>query len=136
MTDLERIQSIEEILGYKLKQVEPEKIAQKDFYAQNPFRYLFSYRESPEFPYKGTRSYCLNRDDSLAGLALDYASCFLLPQDILAGFRNITFLSLRSAGISDVSFLKELKGLTSLDLSGNNLSDVSFLKELKGLTSL
>ena len=94
MTDLERIKTIEEILGYKLKQVEPEGIAQKDFYTRHPFGYVLSYRESPEFPYKGTRSYCLNRDDSLAGLALDYAPCFLLPQDILAGFRNITFLFL------------------------------------------
>ncbi|MDY6933377.1 MAG: COR domain-containing protein [Spirochaetota bacterium] len=121
MTDLERIQTIEEILGYKLKQVEPEKIAQKDFYAPNPFDYSLSYLLSPKFPYKGSRSYCINRDDSIVGLALDYAPCFLLPQDILAGFRNITFLSLRSADISDVSFLKELKGLTGINLSNNSI---------------
>jgi internalin A len=136
MTDLERIRFIEEILGYKLKRIDPGKIAQEYFYARNPFRYILSYRQSPEFPYKGARCYCLNKDDNLSGLALDYAPCFLLPQDVLAGIRNITFLSLRSAGISDVSFLKELKGLTSLNLSDNKLSDVSFLKELKGLTSL
>ncbi|CAN2045366.1 hypothetical protein GMMP1_1550001 [Candidatus Magnetomoraceae bacterium gMMP-1] len=38
--------------------------------------------------------------------------------------------------LSDVSFLKELKGLTSLYLMNNNLSDVSFLKELKGLNDI
>jgi len=38
--------------------------------------------------------------------------------------------------LTDVSFLKELKGLTYLYLSSNQLTDVSFLKELKGLTYL
>ncbi|MBI1223895.1 MAG: hypothetical protein GC192_01545 [Bacteroidetes bacterium] len=43
---------------------------------------------------------------------------------------------LQGLGISDASFLKELRGLTSLQISNNQISDAGFLKELRGLTYL
>ena len=52
MTDLERIQLIEDILGYKLKQVAPGRMAQKDFYANNAFAYFFYIANLLNFPIK------------------------------------------------------------------------------------
>ncbi len=49
---------------------------------------------------------------------------------------RIIGLCINSNYLSDISFLKELKGLSTLDLSYNNISDISFLKELKGLSTL
>jgi small GTP-binding protein len=135
-TDLERIKFIENIFGFKLKKVEPENINHKDFYTVNISDFSLSYILNPSFPYKGVRNYCLDKDNKLTGLSLDFSPVFLFPNGFLNEFKYINFLSLRSSGITDVSFLTELKRLTSLDLSFNNLSDVSFLTELKQLTNL
>ena len=60
MTDLERIKFIEETFGFELKQVAPEKIGEKNFYVASPFWT------------EGSRSYCLDDNNNITGLALDF----------------------------------------------------------------
>ncbi len=136
MTDLERIQFIENVFCFSLKQVDPSEIGKKDFFSRNISFYSLSQIQNHLFPFKGSRNYCLNSDNRITGLSLDFSPLFLLSDNFLKDFNYLNFLSIRSSGLHDVSFLKELKDITSLDLSYNQLTDVSFLKELKGITSL
>jgi len=133
MTDLERIQFIEEAFGFKLKQVDASEIGRKDFYTVNISYYPSSYVRSPSFPYQGSRNYGVNEGGNIVGLSLDFSPLFMLPAHFLKYFRSLEFLSLRSSGISDFSFLKELKGLTSLDLSNNRIKEIPDWLAGKGL---
>ncbi|MGD8780926.1 MAG: hypothetical protein PVH88_18415 [Ignavibacteria bacterium] len=133
MADLEIIKKIEEIFGFELKRVEQKQVKAKDFFTVNPFSYSLRERESPQFPYKGARNYCLDENGFVTGLSLDYCPVFLLEKAcIKIDFLNeIKFISLRKFGPGDYSFLKELKSLSSLDLSNNQITDISFFAGFK-----
>ena len=105
MTDLERIEFIENSFGFTLKKVEPENIHHKYFYTVNIFIYILSYLQSPSFSFKGARNYCLDNDNNLTGLSLDFLPVFLFPYGFITEFEHLNFLNLRSAGINDISFL-------------------------------
>ncbi|MBI2417105.1 MAG: leucine-rich repeat domain-containing protein [Ignavibacteriales bacterium] len=136
MTDLDRVHEMEEIFGVKLKQVAEKDFGKKDFFTVNPFDYMLRFRLSSSFPFKGARSYSLNENGGVTGLSLDCLPIFLLSPSFMQQFNKLCKMSIRSAALTDVSNLKELKGLTTLDLRNNQLTDVSNLKELKGLTTL
>ncbi len=76
MTDLERIQYIQNTFGCKLKKVDSEEIENKEFYSTNIFYYPLRHVLSPSFPFKGARTYCLSNDNNLTGLALDFLPVF------------------------------------------------------------
>lgn len=133
MSDLERIRFIEQTFGFPLKQAQPGEISRKDFYTRNIWGYSLSYVLSPSFPHKGARSYCLDENNNVSGLALDFCPLFLLPPGFLKEFIHLNFLSLRACGTSDVSFLKEIKGLTSLDLRNNQIKEIPPWLAEKGL---
>jgi small GTP-binding protein len=83
----------------------------------------------------------LNRWEKETGKKLKRASLGKIAKEYEIGYtidenEKIIGINLFNSGISDISFLKELKNLTTLDLSHNQISDYSFLKELKNLTTL
>jgi internalin A len=138
MTDLERIEEIEKIIGFKLERVEPENF---DFYGN-----------------KCTRRYSVDGYGFVTMLSLFKVPTNLLPPELIVGFKNIRFLSLESCSkiepkmilinsnlvglnLSDTTYinyshLKTLKKLTSLNLSRNFLNNTNFLKCLKDLKNL
>jgi internalin A len=129
----EIIRKIEEKFGFPLTLVKHKEIQKKTFDTQ--LGYNLSYKNSPLYPYKGSRSYSVN-DGIVIGLSLDYCPAFLISPDEFRVLKYLEFLSLKNSFIPDYAFIKNLINLTSLDLSFNNLSDASFLKEIKGLISL
>ena len=140
MSDLERIGFLEDCLGSKLEQVDPQEMEDEIFY--HPIG----------------QKYCLDTNNFLTGLALNELPIEQLHGNFFNHFLNLKFLRLRectngfipdliyikeltsldlsSNQLTDISLLKEIKGLTTLSLSGNRLTDISPLKELKRLTTL
>jgi internalin A len=161
MTDLQRIQHIENILGEKLELAELKRLSIAEFYRPakaysidkaknvtglvlNSCKFLsfkigffgsFTHLQTLRLIQSNITDYSFLKD--LTSLEyLDLSLTELSDYSFLTKSKGLTSLDLRGNNLSDVSFLSELKGLTSLVLTGNNLSDVSFLSELKGLTSL
>jgi len=160
MTDLERIEEIEKIIGFKLDRVEPDE-----------FR-------CDSYMYR--RRYCVDEYGNVTMLSFLDVPVNLIPGDLLSGFRklrylnlsdcrnfdpdliianndlfslnltntklgdytflknqkSLVFLNLNLNNISDISILNKLKSLTLLDLSDNKISDINILKELNALTLL
>ena len=138
MQDIERIHWIAQQLGIvDLKCVHLDKLKTDNiFYTTKTSDYNINFFLSPRFPYKGTRNYSIDDDNTVTGLSLDFCTIGLLPPSTLNGFRGLKHLSIKNTQIHDASILKDLKGLTTLDLSHNNLTDISILKDLKELTTL
>lgn len=55
---------------------------------------------------------------------------------IIGGIKNLKYLYLYDAGISDLSFLKSLPNLLTLSFRGGDITDLSPLYDLKGLSTL
>ncbi|NOU20112.1 MAG: hypothetical protein HOO91_21355 [Bacteroidales bacterium] len=138
MTDLERIHFIEETFGFKLHQVPIEKLAtQNKFYTIPLFYISISEIDHVEYFFKGTRNYSINKESNVTGLALNFLSLSLLPDNFISEFQHLKELQLRNMSLNDISFIQEFKELTMLDLSNNEqIRDYSFLKKLKNLTVL
>src|SRR3990167_1388475 len=112
MNDLDVIRRIESKLEVPLRKIslgEIEKIAQ--------------------WP---TKAYALDDNGNVIGLQLDGYTISLDAE--LADLCHLTMLTLGDAHLEKAEILKTMHGLTSLTLSGTQVTDVSFLKELKGLT--
>lgn len=56
--------------------------------------------------------------------------------EAIAGFSDLTTLSLKNCGLEDLDFLKDLTGLMSLTLSDNSIKDISDLAGLRDLKTL
>jgi internalin A len=138
MNDLERIQEIEKVFGFKLNEVPLDKLdSENEFYSISTFKYFqLSSLKEPTFPHKGTRNYSKDSLGNVIGLSLDYSPVISLPINYILGFENLTHLRLKNVALDDYSFLTKMKELKSLTLSNNSLSEVAFLKEMKSLTSL
>lgn len=138
MNDLERIQEIEKVFGFKLNNVQLDKLnSENEFYSISTFKYFpLSSLKEPTFPHKGTRNYSTDSLGNVIGLSLDYSPVISLPINYILGFENLTHLRLKNVALLDYSFLTQMKALKSLTLSNNSLSEVAFLKEMKSLTSL
>ena len=69
-------------------------------------------------------------------ISLDLSYNKLTNITFLKELKGITKLYLNNNYLTGVNFLGELKNLTTIDLSKNNLFDFRFLKDLENLTSL
>jgi small GTP-binding protein len=116
MTDLERIEEIEKIIGFKLERVEPDKF---DF-------------ES----YNCARRYCVDGNSNVTMLSFFNVPIHLVPNRLLSEFRNLQLLSLQSCENFNTNFILENENLSGLNISNTNLGDYTFLKGLKKLTIL
>ena len=59
MTDLERIEAIEQELGFKLRRVELQDIGRKYIYTMDLYNYTFAEVQDPAISRKAARSYSL-----------------------------------------------------------------------------
>ncbi len=130
MTDLERIEFIEEKLGVKLKRVTEEQ-AEKN--RENP---IFKGYSIPEFEDDDNKTFISDTDGNVIGLALNKFNIADFPENFFGGFSNIKYLELRNAEIENITFLEPLEKLKKLNFSSNQIKDLSELKNLIGLTLL
>lgn len=115
MNDLDIIRAIEREIEIPLQQLPQEQLLEK--------------------PYGVVRAFAVAHSGKVAGLRLDYTG--FRKSGLLVKLARIETVRLNGCwGLSDFSFLKELKGLTSLDLRSNNISDISFVADLSNLANI
>ena len=113
MSDLEKLKTIERIIGSKLTLCSDNK----------------------NIMGRGLEGlFCLNDEQQVIGLNL--SNCKREVIDCLVGLTSLTTLDLSNNQLSDISALQALTSLTTLDLSNNQLSVISALQALTSLTGL
>lgn len=157
MTDLERIEEIENIIGFKLEEVEPVKFS---FGSENCIQCYslnnnncitnlslitsrLSQIQNILLQFQNISELCLNGSNAISGnfissffkklKKLDISNTHFKSYQFINDLRELVELKLSNNGISDISFLNTLKKLEILDIGHNKISNLKSIESLKNL---